>query len=109
MINNNKILIICVCIILISSEVLSGKMIYDRHQEGDVNVQADLKNILVVFVPTATAQQTLPGPGPYTTALLTMLLKKAAKKTPDTDMIEDRSSPYRVDITQERLNRLQHL
>lgn len=96
---------VCACIFLLSSEVRSGKMIYDRHQEGDVNVQADLRNILVVFVPTAATQQSLPGP--YTTALLSMLLKKSSKKSADSDIIEDRSSPYRVDITQERLNREQ--
>ncbi|KAJ8955170.1 hypothetical protein NQ318_009063 [Aromia moschata] len=89
----------------------SNKILYDQRQEGEWNVRADLKNFIVLVIPTPTVSSSSSSPSLLdflTKSLPSKPHKKAEKpeKTDDPDaaqetmhFIESKTAPYHVDIT----------
>lgn len=118
-----KYLIFCACI-LVYVAARPETFTYDRHQENSkVNVQADFDNIMVLFgslddKTPKPPQQSLGSIPTLPASPFEWLLTKAGFPLPDqkkdltksakdsSNEIEDRESPYRVDITQENLKKV---
>ncbi|XP_018562690.1 uncharacterized protein LOC108904565 [Anoplophora glabripennis] len=90
---------------------VSERVLYDQRQQGELNVRADLKNFMILIIPTPSV------PNASNTATLLDLLSKSLPSrphlkrikptlvpTPDAaeetqHFIEAKSAPYHVDIT----------
>lgn len=91
---------------------VDGKVLYDQRQEGEWNVRADLKNFLILIIPTK--QNSSPPTGAPT--LLDFISKSVPKaqhvkaahpaKTEGQEtihFIESKTAPYHVDLTKTKL------
>lgn len=96
----------------------NGRILYDQRQEGEWNVRADLKNFVILIIPTSQGSPTSPTPP----TLLDFLTKSAHHKRPikrnhhqqhnkikdvaetqeTQHFIESKTAPYHVDITKSR-------
>ncbi|XP_044271113.1 uncharacterized protein LOC123015448 [Tribolium madens] len=87
-----------------------SKVLYDQRQEGEWNVHADLRNFVIMVIPTQTSSST-----PSTGGLLDFFVKSLPKRSQLKNLekkgvpgeetlhfIESKTAPYHVDISRSK-------